>query len=257
MSDFAGTAAFYTEFRAGYPRELWDSLAVQAGLDAGSRVLELGCGPGTATFGFAHHCGTVVAVDADEEMVNEGRRRGDELGINNIEWLNSPAEQVHYPDGSFQLIVIASAFHWMDRPAVGASCRTMLNGTGVLAVLGNPTPLMQIREGTAIGAAIAAVQDRWFGDEYYVLDIDELERPETVLRRCGFSEVEVVHVPQVQHWTVDRFVGFLRSTSSRPDQRLGADFIRFADEVADAIRAVEPTGRWTLEIPVEMICCRP
>jgi hypothetical protein len=35
----------YDRVRPGYPKELFDDFAGLAGLEAGSRVLELGCGP--------------------------------------------------------------------------------------------------------------------------------------------------------------------------------------------------------------------
>ncbi len=257
MSHFVGTASFYAEFRPGYPSELWDSLTTTANGEGTGRVLELGAGPATATVELARRVGSVVAVDLDGEMVDEGRRITTAAGCTNVEWLNQPAEEIEFPDRHFGLIVIASAFHWMDRPAVAARCRSMLTEDGRIAVLGNPTPLMQIRDGSPIGAAIGEVQNRWFGEDYYVMDIDELDRPEVVLREAGFSDVAVSYVGQTQAWSVDRFLGFLRSTSSRPDQRLGDEFPRFATEMARAIRAVEPSGQWELDIPVEVIVGRP
>lgn len=256
MSHFTGTASFYSEFRPGYPEALFDWLTAEARLDRDSRILELGAGPATATLELAKRAGSVVAVDLDEGMVNEGRRLTKSAGLGNVEWINAAAETVDYPEGHFQLIVVASAFHWMDRHRVASKCREMLASDGILAVLGNPTPLMQIREGTAVGAAIGNVQARWFGDDYYVLDVDKLEPHEVVLRGCGFADVTITYAAQVQEWDVSRFLGFLRSTSSRPDQRLGDQFNRFAADIDSAIRAVEPSGRWTLEIPVEVIVAR-
>lgn len=257
MSHFGGTAAFYARFRPGYPPELWGWLVAEAGADRSGRVLDLGSGPGTASLELASRVGSVVAVDSDAGMVAEGRRLAEAVGIDTIEWVNAHAEGVDYPDGSFQLIVIASAFHWMDRSAVATRCRSMLRPDGLLAVLSNPTPLMQISARTPLGAAIEEVQSRWFDDEYYVLDVAKLDPAEVVLAECGFSEVAVSSVAQVQEWTVERFLGFLRSTSSRPDQRLGSAFPAFAAELEDAIRAVEPSGRWSLDIPVQVITARP
>lgn len=257
MSRFGGTAAFYSRFRPGYPPELWDRLVAEAGADRSGRVLDLGSGPGTASLELASRVGSVVAVDMDAGMVAERRRLAEAAGVDTIEWVNAPAEAVDYPPESFRLIVIASAFHWMDRHAVATRCRSMLYPDGLLAVLGNPTPLLQIRDRTPLGAAIAEVQSRWLDDEYYVLDVATLDPPEAVLSGCGFSEVAVSQVAQVQEWTVERFLGFLRSTSSRPDQRLGSAFPAFAAELEDAIRVVEPSGRWSLDVPVHVITARP
>ncbi len=228
-----------------------------AAIDVSTRVLDLGAGPGTATLALAPWAGSVVAVDADPGMVAEGQRRTARAGVGNVEWRCSAAEDVVFADGSFRLIVIASAFHWMDRAAVATRCRSTLDAQGRLAIVNNPTPLMELRAGTPLGAAIAEVQERWFGPEYYVLAIDELAPPDIVLRDCGFADVTVSQVPQVQEWNVERFLGFLRSTSSRPDQRLGDRFSRFAADLDRAIRAVVPSGRWTLDTPVQVIVGRP
>jgi len=158
MSHFGGTAAFYARFRPRYPPELWDRLTAEAGADRSGRVLDLGSGPGTASLELASRVGSVVAVDMDAGMVAEGRRLAEAAGVDTIEWVNAPAEAVDYPPESFRLIVIASAFHWMDRHAVATRCRSMLYPDGLLAVLGNPTPLLQISDRTPLGAAIAEVQ---------------------------------------------------------------------------------------------------
>jgi hypothetical protein len=57
-------------------------------------------------------------------------------------------------------------------------------------------------------------------------------------------------------WTVQRLLGFLRSTSSRPDQRLGSRYPEFAAEVERAILSVEPTGGWTLNGVVSVVLAR-
>jgi hypothetical protein len=51
-------------------------------------------------------------------------------------------------------------------------------------------------------------------------------------------------------------IGFLRSTSWRPDQRLGVRFLEFAAELDLGIRAVEPSGEWLLQDEVEVILAR-
>lgn len=256
VNHFAGAARWYAEFRPGYPEAIWRLLAAEAPLDQSARVLDLGAGPGTATLPLARWAGSVVAVEEDREMVAEGRRLAELAGIGNVEWVNSAAEDIAFPDGSFRLIVIASAFHWMDRVRVAVACRRMLDRGGLLAIVNNPTPLMELRAGSALGAAIAEVQARWFSDEYYVLDVAKLDPPEVVLSDCGFRGVTVSYEPQVQAWDVERFLGFLRSTSSRPDQRLGDRFPQFAADMDRAIRAVVASGQWTLDAPVQLITGR-
>jgi hypothetical protein len=143
----------------------------------------------------------------------------------------------------------------MDRPVVAAKAHHMLEHRGLFAVLANPTPLTQIQRREGVGAAVAAVQDRWF-------DLGErdwqkrLTRPEEVIGASPFGGSTLLSVPTRQQWDVRTLVGFLRSTSLRPDQVLGSRFQEFAKEVAEAVLSVESTGRWTYDGSVEVIIAR-
>lgn len=256
MNHFAGTARFYAACRPSYPAAVWDLLGREAGLDPSSHVLDLGCGPGTAALALARRVSAVTAVDADGDMLDEGRRAAAAAGVGNVRWVRALAEEFTDRRGRYQLIVIASAFHWMDRPVVARNCHTLLAPGGVLALLGNPTPLLQIRERDSVGAAIAEVQDRWFAEDPFAGQTEELARPEAVLRASPFGSASVAHVPSEQEWDVERLLGFLRSTSSRPDRRLGSRYPAFAAELEDAVRQVEPSGRWKLKRTVEVILAR-
>lgn len=257
VGHFGGTARFYARYRPSYPEVVWDLLSREARLTKSSSVLDLGCGPGTAALSLADRVASVTAVDPDLDMLREGQKAAALAGIDNVRWVHAAAEAFEAEPGRYQLVVIASAFHWMDRRTVAAKCHAALERAGVLAVLGNPTPLMQIRKREpGIGAVIAAVQDRWFGNDQFPLDVERLERPEEVLRTSPFGAATVLRVPCEQQWDVERFLGFLRSTSSRPDQRLGDRFPVFADDITTAIESVEPSGRWALQSTVEVVLSR-
>jgi hypothetical protein len=137
---------------------------------------------------------------------------------------------------------------------------------GLFAVLGNPTPLMQIQPGgdrldreevgTAVAAAVAAVQDRWFESKEHSERTHRLTRHEEVIRASPFGVATLLSVPTRQEWDIPSLVGFLRSTSLRPDQVLGSRFQEFADEVEQAVLSIEPTGHWVYENSVEVILAR-
>jgi SAM-dependent methyltransferase len=253
---FTGTARHYSEFRPDYPKSVFDLLTVEAPLDSNSRVLDLGCGTGQIALTLAERVASVTGVDPDLGMLDEAARLADERGLDNLRWVHSSAERFEDEPGSYQLVVIASAFHWMDRPAVAANAHRMLVPGGLFAVLGNPTPLEQIQRREGIGAAVSAVQDRW-------IDLGEpsdwtasLSRPEEVIDASAFGESTVLFVPTRQEWDVRSLIGFLCSTSWHPDQLLGSRFQEFATEVEGAVLAIEPTGHWTYEGSVEVILAR-
>lgn len=256
VNRFGGTASAYVRYRPAYPTQVWDLLVREAKLAKDGLVLDLGSGPGTASLHLARRAAQVTAVDADRDMLEEGRRAAAAARCPNITWVHTTAEDFVGAPGTYRLVVIASAFHWMDRAMVAAKCHRLLVPTGLLALVGLPTPLVQIREREGVGAAIAEVQDRWFHTGYFPLDESDLVRPEAVLREGPFGAAEVVSVPVRQTWDAERFIGFLRSTSSRPDQRLGNRFEAFAREVEQAIYSVEPDGQWTFDTSVEIILSR-
>jgi SAM-dependent methyltransferase len=253
VGQFAGTARFYARFRPAYPTAVFDLLAAEAPLGPSSQALDLGCGTGLVGLALAGRVASVTGVDPDADMLNEAVRLAGEQGRSNLRWVQARAEVFEDRRSSYQLVVIGSAFHWMDRPLVADIAHRLLAPGGLFALLGNPTPLLQIRRGQGVGAAVAAVQDRWFPAEDFPRWTGSLTRPEGVIRASRFGAATVLHVPTRQEWDVTSLVGFLRSTSWRPDQVLGARFPIFEADLRDAVLAVEPTGRWIYEDSVEVI----
>jgi 2-polyprenyl-3-methyl-5-hydroxy-6-metoxy-1,4-benzoquinol methylase len=263
---FAGTARYYSEFRPSYPTLVFDLLTAEAPLEATSRVLDIGCGTGLLTLTLAERAASVTGVDPDLGMLDEAARLANKRGQHNIRWVLSVAERFDDKPGGYRLVVIGSAFHWMDRPVVAAKAHELLEHEGLFAVLGNPSPLMLtqpggdrlVREdvGTAVAAAVTAVQDRWFQPKKHSERTGSLTRPEEVIRASPFGVAMLLSVPTRQEWDIPSLLGFLRSTSLRPDQVLGSRFQEFANEVEQAVLSIEPTGHWVYENSVEVILAR-
>jgi 2-polyprenyl-3-methyl-5-hydroxy-6-metoxy-1,4-benzoquinol methylase len=263
---FAGTARYYSQFRPSYPTSIFDLLTVEAPLEATSRVLDWGCGTGLLTLTLAERVASVTGVDPDQGMLDEAARLASKRGQHNIQWVLSTAERFDDTPGGYRLVVIGSAFQWMDRPVVAAKAHEMLEHEGLFAVLGNPTPLMQIQPGgdrldredvgTAVAAAVVAVQDRWCEPKEHSEPTRRLTRHEEIIRASPFGVATLLSVPTRQEWDIPSLIGFLRSTSLRPDQVLGHRFQEFADEVEQAVLSIEPTGHWVYENSVEVILAR-
>ena len=263
---FAGTARYYSEFRPSYPTSVFDFLTVEAPLEATSRVLDIGCGTGLLTLTLAERVASVTAVDPDQGMLDEAARLASERGQHNIQWVLSTAERFDDTPGGYRLVVIGSAFHWMDRPVVAAKAHEMLEHEGLFAVLGNPSPLMQTQPGgdrldredvgTAVAAAVATVQDRWCEPKEPSEPTRRLARHEEIIRASPFGVATLLAIPTHQEWDIPSLIGFLRSTSLRPDQVLGNRFQEFVDEVEQAVLSIEPTGHWVYENSVEVILAR-
>jgi hypothetical protein len=74
-----------------------------------------------------------VGVDADPGMLAEAPR------LDNVRWVQMRAEELPGDLGTFDTIVFAQSFHWLDRPAVARVARAMLRPGGTVVHVGATT----------------------------------------------------------------------------------------------------------------------
>lgn len=132
---FGQDAARYDLARPRYPEQTFADLAELARLGPDSRVLEIGCGTGKATLPLARLGCTVVGVELSPEMAAIARHNlrdfpGVTVEVAAFEDWQPPAEP-------FDLVLAASAFHWVDPGVRFAKSAGVLRPGGALAVIGN------------------------------------------------------------------------------------------------------------------------
>jgi ubiquinone/menaquinone biosynthesis C-methylase UbiE len=138
---FDGVAGLYDATRQGYPTEIVDALVAHAVIGPGAAVLEIGCGTGQLTRQLAERPFDLTAIDIGAAMVRAARRN---VADATVRFQVSSFED--FADtGPFNLIVSATAFHWID-PDVGlAKAAQLLRPGGWLALLSTgeryPEPL--------------------------------------------------------------------------------------------------------------------
>ena len=129
---FDDVAEAYDEVRRGYPDALVDAALLRGGLAAGSPVVEVGCGTGKLTESLAGRGLAVEAVDPGARMIEVAHRRVG--GSSLVRFHVGRFEEVDLPDGSFDAVFSATAFHWID-PAVGWRKAARLLRPGALLAL--------------------------------------------------------------------------------------------------------------------------
>lgn len=112
---FNEAAELYDRARPRYPRALVDELARAAGLGPDSRVLEIGPGTGQLTVSLAESGCRVIAVELGDAMAEVARQRLS--AFPRVEVRVAAFEDWELPEEPFDLVVCATAFHWLD-PAV-------------------------------------------------------------------------------------------------------------------------------------------
>jgi SAM-dependent methyltransferase len=202
MGLFRGTAAYYVRYRPQYPPELVELLAAAAGLDGGSRVLDLGSGPGHVAVPLAERVAEVVAVDVEAEMLAQ-------IDAENVRTVLGRAEDVDASWGRFDLVTAGRSFHWFDQALLFERLPLVSNQ---LALLGESI-MSSAAQSLALDVAAEVLEEERpaRGRDRYV----------DVLAASPYSEVEQIDVEVERVWTFESLAGLAYSTSFASLERLG------------------------------------
>ncbi|CAI9400928.1 class I SAM-dependent methyltransferase [Nocardioides sp. T2.26MG-1] len=125
---FGDVAAAYDRARPSYPRE---AVAWLAG-EQPATVLELGAGTGKLTSVLVALGHDVHATDPDEQMLAVLRER-----LPDVPTSVAGAEDLPAADASYDVVVVAQAFHWFDHERALPEIARVLKPGGRLAVVWN------------------------------------------------------------------------------------------------------------------------
>jgi ubiquinone/menaquinone biosynthesis C-methylase UbiE len=129
---FDGVAELYDDSRLGYPGDIVEFVLGTAAVGADSDVLEVGCGTGQLTESLANHGFRLTAIDIGASMIGIARRRLDGSAVS---FQVVSFEDFAAADASFDLIVCATAFHWVDPEVRFRKPARLLRTGGWLALL--------------------------------------------------------------------------------------------------------------------------
>lgn len=130
---FDEDAELYDRARPGYPPELFDDLTEVAGTGSGCRVLEVGAGTGKATLPLAERGCRITAVELGADMAAVARRNL--AGFEAVEVVTADFETWPLPEEPFDVVVSATAFHWLDPAVRMVKAADALRPGGALAVV--------------------------------------------------------------------------------------------------------------------------
>ena len=115
MSFFVAADA-YDRFMGRYSRLLSPQMADLAGVAAGQRALDVGCGPGALTAELVMRLGpqAVAAVDPSKPFVAAAQDRHPGVDVR-----QAAAEDLPFPDGGFDAALAQLVVHFMADPVAG------------------------------------------------------------------------------------------------------------------------------------------
>jgi SAM-dependent methyltransferase len=230
----------YDRVRPTYPDELFADLVAITGVDERSSVLEVGCGTGQATRSLAALGSSVTAVEPGAGMAELARQRL--ATFPNLEVETSSFEEWDDRGRQFDVLVAASAWHWVE-PSVGwRRAHDVLRPRGWMALLGNvvvrrPGEREAYAETADLHERFAPGDPDW-GDpplEDEVRSTDQGWGPPNEDAAGLFGPTIVRWYPTVQWLDGESFADLLRSTSLY--RRLGDDVREpLLEAIAERIR---------------------
>jgi SAM-dependent methyltransferase len=130
---FNEVALEYDRNRPTYPDALIDQALKVAGITAGDRVLEVGCGTGQLTRSLLARELRVTAVEPGDQLIRIAERNL--KGAGDVEFVHAGFEDIHLPRASYEAVFSASAIHWVDPDLGWRKIADVLAPGGTLALL--------------------------------------------------------------------------------------------------------------------------
>jgi ubiquinone/menaquinone biosynthesis C-methylase UbiE len=124
-------------------------------LEAGMRLLDAGCGPGSITIGLAEAVapGEVIGIDANAAALNTARTLAADHGCSNVRFEAGDVYALHFDDASFDAAFVHAVLQHLDDPlAALVELRRVIKPGGVIGVadadhdgwlIAPPDPLLQ------------------------------------------------------------------------------------------------------------------
>ena len=132
---YSSVADAYNKVRPRYPNELINRVVELAQLPSEANILELGCGPGTATVAFARLGFSMVCLEPSKESCQLARHNCTQYA--NVEIHNTSFEEWELEASRFNAVLAANSFHWIT-PEVGfPKAAEALQDNGSLILLWN------------------------------------------------------------------------------------------------------------------------
>lgn len=132
---FGADPANYHAARPPYPQATWDALVERAGLRAGIDILEIGAGTGLATIPLLKHDPAwLVAIEPDPRLAAFLAKTAADPRLTVV---GESFEDAELRPRSFDLVVSATAFHWLDAVPALNRIGGLLRDNGSVALIWN------------------------------------------------------------------------------------------------------------------------
>lgn len=233
---FSDQSAAYARYRPTYPPELYDYL-LQFVPDR-TCAWDCATGNGQAARVLAEYFTTVEATDISAAQLEKAEKRP------NIHYQMAPAERTPFADNSFDLITVATAYHWLNWKDFREEAVRVAKNKAVIAAWAYNTF-------SSDDEKMAQLIRHFYNDIVYTYWDQERRHVENAYRSVEF-DFDPLPARDFQYrltWTREQFTGYLDSWSAvqhytRAHQRSPVELIR------PLLEEVWPEGTRTFLFPI-------
>ena len=131
---------------AGYQKSLERARAF---FSKDAKALEVGCGTGRTALAHAPFLKAITGTDISSEMISIAQELAADAGIENAEFIASKADDIPFPDGSFDVVMGMNFYHLADDlDKALAEARRLIKPGGVFITktpcLGEMNPVLRM-----------------------------------------------------------------------------------------------------------------
>jgi ubiquinone/menaquinone biosynthesis C-methylase UbiE len=241
--NFDSLAGDYSQYRPGYASSIVPAVLSLLGRPARDiEAVDVGAGTGIWTRMLAARgLGSITAIEPSDEMRRYGGMTSSQG--TNIVWRQGTAEETGLPAGAYDLVSMASSFHWTDFDKACAEFQRILRPGGRFVALWNPrmielNPLLvEIeQEITRLNPEVKRVSSGRSGLTDRLTDL--------LWAKPGFDDVVYMEARHVATQTAEQYMGAWRSVNDLRVQ-LGADlfekFLNFVERKTGGLEEIQTT----------------
>ena len=132
--DWGRTSADYAQYRDIYPEIFYKKIADRGLCIKGQKALDIGTGTGVIPRNMYNYGAEWTGADISENQIKQAERLAEKNNMN-IKFIVSAAEDIDFPEKSFDVITACQCFWYFDHDVLIPKLAKMLRDKGKLIVL--------------------------------------------------------------------------------------------------------------------------
>lgn len=201
----------YDYARPCYPLQLYQDIIEYSKVDNNSKILEVGAGTGQSTSYWVknNYCITALEItDMQVEYLTHKYRQ-----MSNFNVIKSKFEEF-YTETSYDLLIAASSFHWIDSRIRYIKAGQVLRCGGTLAQYWHMTPVQKVPKNACNG--LQEIFEQYFPEVkfYDLFELKNLTRKRVgQLKKNTFVDIVFREYFYIQRYTLEQYISLLATYS--------------------------------------------